>query len=80
MEKTAQKHAAAIESSMDGIAIYDRGDTYVYVNQAYAKLNGYDNPDEIVGKTYRLMYNERERGTDGTAPHAGAQEKRHMAR
>lgn len=62
VEKTAQKHAAAIELSMDGIAIYDRGDTYVYVNQAYARLNGYDNPAEIVGKTYRLMYNDRERG------------------
>ncbi len=60
-EELAQKHATAIESSMDGIAIYDRDDTYVYVNQAYAKLNGYDSPAEIIGKTYRLMYNDQER-------------------
>jgi diguanylate cyclase (GGDEF)-like protein/PAS domain S-box-containing protein len=60
-EEIARKQSAAIESSMDGIAIYDRDDTYVYVNQAYAKLNGYDSPAEIIGKTYRLMYNEQER-------------------
>ena len=57
----SRAHSMAIESSMDGIAIYDRDDTYVYVNQAYAKLNGYDSPAEIIGKTYRLMYNDQER-------------------
>ncbi len=46
---------------MDGIAIYDRDDKYMYVNQAYAKLNGYDSPSEIIGKTYHLMYDEQER-------------------
>jgi diguanylate cyclase (GGDEF)-like protein/PAS domain S-box-containing protein len=54
-------HSMAMESSMDGIAIFDRDNKYIYVNQAYAKLNGYDSPAEIVGKTYHLMYDDRER-------------------
>jgi diguanylate cyclase (GGDEF)-like protein/PAS domain S-box-containing protein len=61
LSNICRTNSMAIESSMDGIAIYDRDDTYIYVNQAYAKLNGYDSPAEIVGKTYRLMYNDPER-------------------
>ena len=60
-EEIAQKQAAAIESSMDGIAIYNRDNEYVFANEAYAKLNGYDSPAEIIGKTYALMYDEKER-------------------
>ena len=60
-EELAQKQATAIESSMDGIAIYNSGNEYVFVNEAYAKLNGYDSPAEIIGKTYCLMYDESER-------------------
>jgi PAS domain S-box-containing protein len=54
-------HSTAMESSMDGIAIFDRDNKYIYVNQAYAKLSGYDSPAEIVGKTYCLMYDDQER-------------------
>lgn len=60
-EELAQKQATAIESSMDGIAICDSGNEYVFVNEAYAKLNGYDSAAEIIGKAYCLMYDEQER-------------------
>ncbi len=59
-EKNLERHAAAIESSMDGIAIYNRDNEYVFVNQAYALINGYDSPAEIVGKTFRLAYDDQE--------------------
>ena len=59
-EDKLKKHSAAIESSMDGIAIYDGTGAYLYVNQAYAAVNGYDSPEEIIGKTCHIAYDEKE--------------------
>lgn len=60
-ENALRRQAAAIESSMDGVAIFNSNDEYVYVNEAYARLGGYDSPADIIGKTYRIMYDEQER-------------------
>ena len=62
VEKKLEKHSAAIESSMDGIAIYDATGAYLYVNQAYAAVNGYDSPKEIIGRTCHIAYDEKEYG------------------
>jgi diguanylate cyclase (GGDEF)-like protein/PAS domain S-box-containing protein len=59
-EKKLEKHSAAVESSMDGIAIYDPEGKYLYVNQAYAAANGYDSPKELIGKTCQIAYDEKE--------------------
>jgi diguanylate cyclase (GGDEF)-like protein/PAS domain S-box-containing protein len=58
-QEELQKHIAAVETSMDGIAIYDSEGNYLYVNQAYASINGYDSPQDIIGKSFRLVYEER---------------------
>ncbi len=55
-----KKQSAAIETSMDGIALYNRDGEYVYVNQAYASINGYASPDELAGKTFKNAYDEKE--------------------
>lgn len=60
VEKKLEKHSAAIESSMDGIAIYDPEGEYLYVNQAYAAVNGYEGPAEIVGKNCKIAYDQKE--------------------
>lgn len=57
-EGERKKQSAAIESSMDGIAIYNRNGEYIYVNQAYASINGYADPGELAGKTYKNAYDE----------------------
>lgn len=59
-EELLKKQAAAIETSMDGIAIYNQEGAYVYVNAAYASINGYAQPDELMGKTYKTAYGETE--------------------
>lgn len=59
-EQNLKKHSAAIESSMDGFAIYSPEGEYLYVNQAYAEVNGYESPKEIVGKTCHIAYDEKE--------------------
>jgi len=55
-----RRHSAAIEASMDGIAIIDPDGAYVFVNQAFASINGYDGPEELTGKTCRVVYGDRE--------------------
>lgn len=58
-EEALKKHYAAIETSMDGIAIFDRDVEYAYVNQAYASINGYEHPDEVIGKSLTQCYDEK---------------------
>ncbi len=55
-----RKHSTAIETSMDGISICNPEGTYVYVNQAFAAINGYDVPEELIGKTSWFAYGDQE--------------------
>ena len=59
-EQALKRQMAAIESSMDGIAIYDAAGEYVYVNTAYAAINGYDDPADLIGKSFRIAYDGKE--------------------
>lgn len=59
-EDAMKRLTAAVETSMDGIAIYDRAGDYIYVNQAYAAINGYESPGELLGKHIRNAYEENE--------------------
>ncbi len=60
-ENLLKKQSAAIETSMDGIALYNSTGEYVYVNQAYASINGYASPEELAGKSFKNAYDEKER-------------------
>ena len=54
------ERAEAMEASMDGMAIIDEGDHYVYANQAHAAVYGYDDPDALIGNTWRMLYTDDE--------------------
>ena len=57
----AMKQAmAAMESSIDGIAIVDAEGRYVFLNQAHARIYGYDSAEELIGKSWRTLYDEKE--------------------
>lgn len=58
-QQELSKHIAAVEASMDGIAIFDHEGKYIHVNCAYAEINGYDGPQDLIGKTFRTVYEER---------------------
>ncbi|MCG8620122.1 MAG: PAS domain S-box protein [Desulfobacterales bacterium] len=60
VETELAKRSEAIEASMDGIAILNDSETYIYVNDAHAKVYGYDGPEELLGKTWRELYDEAE--------------------
>jgi PAS domain S-box-containing protein len=58
-ENTMQKQLAAIESTIDGIAIL-QGDKYLYLNKAHVELFGYDTSEELIGKTWKELYTQAE--------------------
>jgi PAS domain S-box-containing protein len=59
-EEAQAAQLAAMEAATDGIAILDRSGTFIYMNQAHAKIYGHDGPEELVGKTWRVLYGEDE--------------------
>jgi two-component system, sensor histidine kinase and response regulator len=52
--------ALAFQAATEGMAILDRQQRYVYLNQAHAKLFGYDRPEELVGQSWQLLYEASE--------------------
>ncbi len=54
-EQARQRHLEAIETAREGISILDGDGEFIYVNQAYAELYGYD-PEEMVGEHWALVY------------------------
>ncbi|TAJ10669.1 MAG: PAS domain-containing sensor histidine kinase [Nitrospirae bacterium] len=60
---TDSEQLAAIEASWDGIAVRDPQGTFSYVNRAFARLHGYEQAQELIGKPWRtvLGYAEAQR-------------------
>ena len=50
--ESEERYRVAIESSNDGISIL-QGDTCRYANKRYVEMFGFDNPEEIVGKSIK---------------------------
>ncbi|MEM7772449.1 MAG: PAS domain S-box protein [Cyanobacteria bacterium P01_A01_bin.37] len=49
----------ATETATDGIGIL-QGDIYLYLNRAHLDLFGYASPEELVGKSWKLLYSQEE--------------------
>lgn len=60
VDEILRKHRAAMEASIDGMAILDSNQRYVYLNAAHAEVYGYDRPEELIGKTWRELYHDGE--------------------
>lgn len=58
LQNSLAPHSAAIEASLDGVAILNNGH-YRYVNPAYAQLFGYE-LDELIGDTWKHLYPDSE--------------------
>ncbi|HJS59627.1 MAG TPA: EAL domain-containing protein [Vicinamibacteria bacterium] len=46
----------AFQASMDGMAILDADERYVFLNDSHARLYGYESPDELLGQSWRVLY------------------------
>jgi PAS domain S-box-containing protein len=60
-ENRLRQQLAAIETSMDGIAILSVDGEYLYLNNAHAAVYGYDAPSELLGKSWHVLYTDTER-------------------
>lgn len=54
------RNRAAMDGSVDGIAILNSEGEYVYLNPAYAQIYGFGVPDELIGKKWTSLYPENE--------------------
>ena len=58
-EKDRKRQRKAIETAQEGISILNEAGEYIYVNQAYADMYGYE-PDEMTGEHWNLIYPDDE--------------------
>ncbi|AFY82184.1 PAS domain S-box protein [Oscillatoria acuminata] len=50
------RQLAAVEATTDGIGILNENSEYIYLNSAHAKIFGYDDPKDLLGKTWKELY------------------------
>jgi len=50
------QQAAAMKASMDGMAIIDHCGVCTYLNDAYAKIFGYANPERLIGASWEMFF------------------------
>lgn len=61
-EAVLQRQLAAIEASADGISILNQSGEFIYMNSAHAKVYGYDQPSDLVGQYWGVLYEDEELG------------------
>ncbi|MDS0221492.1 PAS domain S-box protein [Haloarcula sp. S1AR25-5A] len=59
VKRERNRHLHAIESAKEGISILDEDGQFIFVNEAYADLYGYE-PDEMIGQHWELLYQEED--------------------
>jgi PAS domain S-box-containing protein len=50
----------AMANSIDGIAILNDKEEYIYLTDSHVRIYGYDSQEELLGKTWRVLYNKKE--------------------
>jgi PAS domain S-box-containing protein len=55
-EDTVRRQTLAMDSSADGFALIDQKGLHVYANTAFAKMLGFEAPDQIVGQPWRMVF------------------------
>ncbi|WP_175529275.1 PAS domain-containing protein [Natronorubrum texcoconense] len=50
----------AIETTMDGVALLDSEGEYFYLNEAHAKMYGFDDLEELIGESWQTLYDDEE--------------------
>jgi PAS domain S-box-containing protein len=59
-EQALQARSAAMDASIDGMAILNTDGEYTFVNQAHADVYGYEEPNAFLGESWRMCYDEAE--------------------
>ncbi len=59
-EELLQQQVASMKASMDGMAILDQNGIYIFLNEAHAKINGYNSSSELLGQSWEILYERDE--------------------
>ncbi len=59
-EEVMQTQLTAIEAAVTGIAILNNSGEFVYLNQAHLTIFGYNTPEALIGKTWKVLYAQDE--------------------
>ena len=59
-QRALADRAAAMEASLDGIAITDAEGRFVYMNRAHLEMFGYTREEEVLGQSYAMLYGPEE--------------------
>jgi PAS domain S-box-containing protein len=60
LQLVSDKQQLAIENATDGIALLSSQGKYIYMNSAHARLFDYENPEELIGQSWRAIYGPEE--------------------
>ena len=58
-QELQSRQLAAIETASDGIAILN-DDRFIYLNQAHLEIFGYTQPEELIGQSWHILYENEE--------------------
>lgn len=58
-QRERKRHLNAIETTREGIAIFNDDGELIYVNESFADLYGYD-PEEMIGEHWELIYRDED--------------------
>lgn len=50
----------AVENSIEGVAVLDEKQEYIYLNRAHVELFGYEHESELIGKSWRILYDDED--------------------
>lgn len=59
-ERTLQHQQIAISNAVEGIAVLDAEGKYVYINKAHVELFGFRSEKALLGKSWKMLYEEDE--------------------
>jgi PAS domain S-box-containing protein len=55
-----RRRLAALESSLEGVAILGPDRRFLYLNPAHARMHGYETAADLVGRPWQVLYDEAE--------------------
>jgi len=59
-EERLRQQTDAMEAAIDGMALLNADGNYIYLNKSHARIYGYDNANELIGASWRTLYNTDE--------------------
>lgn len=59
-EKELYKLSSIVKQSFEGIAVADMDGNLMYVNSAWTKMHGFDNEEELLGKSLEISHNSEQ--------------------